>query len=136
MRIINHEEMKAQLFDHPYNNSLDYHAAMSVVYLSHDKKLLIGYWTAPEGKVSIRYGENIEHNYIIREKISVHCQDGTILTAVPGDVIECSGQDVVYDIEEYAETLFIVYPQEKEDVDFLEKIQEINGKVNFPVNLF
>lgn len=136
MRIIKREEMIEQLFDHPYVDSPDYHAAMSVVYLSRDKKLLIGYWTAPEGKAAIRYGENVEHNYVIRGKISVHCQDGTVLTAVPGDVIECSGQDVVYEIEEFAETLFIVYPQGKEDVDFLEKIQEINGKVNFPVNLF
>ncbi len=131
MRIISRDEMKKALFDHPYKDSPDYHAAMSVVYLSQDKRMLIGYWTAPEGKVSIRYGENVEHNYVIRGKIKIHCQDGTILNAVPGDVIECGGKDVIYEIEEYAETLFIVYPQGKEDIEFVKKIKEEAGEVKF-----
>lgn len=133
MRIIKQEELKKKLVDHPYADAPDYHAAMALVHLSEDERMLIGYWKAPEGKVPIHYGDNIEYNYVIRGKITVHEQDGRTLTAEKEDIIECKGRDVIYEIEEYAQTLFIVYPQSTEDVRELKNILEAAGKVLFEI---
>lgn len=133
MRIIKQEELKKKLVDHPYADVPDYHAAMTLVHLSEDEKMLIGYWEAPEGKVPIHYGNNVEYNYVIRGKITVCEQGGRKQTVEKGDIIECKGRDVVYEIEEYTQTLFIVYPQSEEDVRELKNILEAAGKVLFEI---
>lgn len=68
MRIISQNELTKKLFDHPYANSPEYHAGMSVVHISDDGRLLIGYWHAPKGEVEINYGINVEYNYVISGK--------------------------------------------------------------------
>lgn len=133
MRIISQQELIDKLFNHPYDNNPDYHAAMSVVYLSDDGRLLIGYWHAPEGEIEIDYGINIEFNYVISGKIRLSCPDGTEVSAGPGDIIECGGDGskIKYRIEEYAKTLFIVYPLSQEDVEFVSGMRDKNEKIKF-----
>lgn len=135
MRIITQKELTEKLFDHPYTNSPNYHAAMSVVHMSSDGKLLIGYWHAPEGEVIIDYGMNVEYNYVIEGKFELLCDDGRILSARAGDIIECGGQacNVTYRIKEYAKTVFIVYPQSAEDVAFVQRIQAAKGSLEFQI---
>ena len=70
---------------------------------------------------------------MIRGKINVCEQGGRKQTAEKGDIIECKGGDVVYEIEEYTQTLFIVYPQSEEDVRELKNILEAAGKVLFEI---
>lgn len=133
MRIISQNELTKKLFDHPYANSPEYHAGMSVVHISDDGRLLIGYWHAPKGEVEINYGINVEYNYVISGKISVIDSDGNSFFASAGDIIECGGKKgaVKYHIQEYAKTLFVVYPQSKEDLEFVLSIQSENNPIKF-----
>lgn len=133
MRIIKQKELKKNLVDHPYGDGQDYHAAMTLVHLSGDEKLLIGYWEAPKGKVQISHGNSIEYNYVIRGRVTVYKQGGKKITAEQGDIIECESGSITYEIEDYAETLFIVYPQSAEDVEELKRILGAAGKVRFTI---
>ena len=135
MRVISQKELTEKLFDHPYENSPDYRAAMSVVDISSDGKLLIGYWHAPKGRVKLGYGENKEHIYIITGKLRMLSSDGGEILAASGDTIQCGGkaEEIECIIEEYVKALFIVYPQSEADLDFVHHIEALNGELQFKV---
>ena len=133
MRVISQNELTKALFHHPYDTAPNYRAAMSVVHLSSDDKLLVGYWHAPAGEVELAYGENREYNYVIRGEIQVVREDGTSLIAREGEIIECGGAEetVLFRIRQYAVTLFIVYPQSGRDASFVRRLQARNEPPHF-----
>ena len=134
MRIITEDALIKELFDHPYEDTA-YRAAMSVVHLSPDKSLLIGYWHAPEGSVEISYGSNVEYNYVIEGVITIETEQGGCFTAKAGDIIECGGGNntCIYHIKEYAKTLFVVHPMSSEEADVVSSMQTACDPVGFKI---
>ncbi len=135
MKIITQEELKEALRDHPYAANPDYHAAMSVVHMSSDGKMLIGYWHAPRGRVKIQYGENTEHIYLLNGVLNITDEKGQCISARAGDIICCGGDNlcVEYEVEEYVTALFFVYPQDEEGADFVRGLMESGRPPLFPI---
>ena len=133
MKLITQKELTGNLFNHPYENNHDYFAAMSVVHISDDGKMLIGYWHAPVGEVKLDYGANIENIYVIKGKMRLVKPDGTEVVASAGDILQCGGdyESVNCIVEEYVKALFIVYPQTEDDLAFVKRIEEKNEKPKF-----
>ena len=131
MRIITQKELADKLFDHPYANNPDYHAAMSVVYISPDGKLLIGYWHAPAGEITLDYGLNVENIFLIEGSMTLENTNGEVAVGHAGDLLQCGGQNesVQCVVHEYVKALFIVYPQTEEDLAFVRKIEAENKPV-------
>lgn len=132
MRIITKKSLISALFDHPYVNNPDYHAAMSVVYISPDNKLLIGYWHAPVGQVKLEYGMNVENIYLIEGAMSLQGEDGEIIKGNSGDLLQCGGQCERLEciIHENVKALFIVYPQTEDEIAFVRNMESTNAPLS------
>ena len=135
MKLITQKELSDALFGHPYVNNPDYFAAMSIVHISEDGKLLIGYWHAPKGEVRLDYGLNIENIFVIQGRLKLVKSDGKEIVAVAGDILQCGGdsESVNCIVEEYVKALFIVYPQTEEDLAFVRKIEKENSPLRFEI---
>jgi len=132
MKIIDSGSLKNNLIEHqydnPYENNPEYFAKLNYFYFSPDKKLVSGYWEAPEGWFDALVDGFDEINFIIEGEIKLTSKNKSLVVKQGDCLFLENGDAVTFHINKFTRTLFINYPVDSRLLYEIEKIVGIPSK--------
>jgi len=126
VKIIYGDSLKSDLVEHqyenPYEKNPEYFAKLNYFYFSRDKRLVAGYWEAPEGWFDALVDGFNEINYMIEGEIKLTSKNKALLVKKGDCFLLENGDAVNFQINRFTRTIFLNYPVDERLLNEIKKI--------------